>query len=107
MCSSDLTASDTGSEWTCMNSLLLWKEMTWCLKKACASQLNQESIFQVKSVSVSKIVGTSQKTDLDSSLKPAKTYFTLTNPLVVSIYNKHLVSLITIKNEAGTKVLAS
>ena len=50
-----------GSEWTCMNFLLLWKEMTWCLKKACASQSNQESIFQVKSVSVSKIVVMSQK----------------------------------------------
>ena len=36
-----------------------------------------------------------------------KTCFTLTNPFVVSIYNKQNVSLIMIKNEAGTKVLAS
>ncbi len=36
----------------------------------------------------------------DLSLKPAKTYFTSTNPLVVSIYNK-LVSLITIKMRLG------
>ena len=43
------------------------------------------------------------KTDLDSSLKPAKTCFTLTKPLVVSIYNKHLVSLITIKMRLGQK----
>ncbi len=49
-----------------------------CLKKACASQSNQESIFQSKVGVRIEGVGTSQDS-LDSSLKPAKTYFTLTN----------------------------
>ncbi len=47
------------------------------IEEGMCFSVNQESIFQVKSVSVSKTVGTSQKTDLDSSRKPAKTYFTL------------------------------
>ena len=61
------TASDTVSEWMCMNSLLSWKEMTWSLKKECASQLNQVSTFLKKLVFVSRTVVMLQKTALKSS----------------------------------------
>ena len=107
MVNTSTTALDTVSVWMCMNFLLLWKEMTWCLKKACASQSNQGSISQVKSESVSKTAAMSQKTALDSLQKPAKTCFTLTNPFVDPSRSKQNVSSINIKNEAGTKVLAS
>ena len=103
MVNTSTTALDTVSVWMCMNSLLLWKEMTWCLKKACFSVEPGIYIPGKVGVRIEDCGYVTKKTALDSLQKPAKTCFTLTNPFVDPSRSKQNVSSINIKNEAGTK----
>ena len=95
------TALDTVSVWMCMNSLLLWKEMTWYPKKACASPV-EPGIYIPGKVGVRiEDCGYVTKTALDSLQKPAKTCFTLTKPFVDPSRSKQNVSSINIKMRLG------